>query len=126
MNGAKMCLKYKYIYSMRLNNPSKITRTELPSCEAIDGKKVTIAYIVLPVTKHKVGVNQRVLPTLISLKLVHNSKLILTSTCVPTSKLDPISNLEPTSKCLPTSNLVPTFKACTIFKEDYSFHVLIT
>ena len=30
-----------------------------------DGKKVTIAYIVLPVTKLKVGVNLRLLPTLI-------------------------------------------------------------
>ena len=40
------------------------TRTELPSCEAIDGKKVNIAYIVLPVTKLKVGVIQRLLSTL--------------------------------------------------------------
>ena len=103
-----MCLKYKYIYSMRLNNPSKITRTELPSCEAIDGKKVNIAYIVIPVTKLKVGVNRRLLPSLISLKFVPNSNLILTSTCVPTSKQAPISNMEPMSKCLPTSNLVPT------------------
>ena len=68
------------------------TRTELPSCEAINGKKVNIAYIVISVTKLKVGVNLRLLPTLISLKLVPNSKLILTSTCVrvPTSKPAPI------------------------------------
>ena len=32
-------------------------RTELPSCEAIDGKKVKIAYFVIPVTKLKVRVN---------------------------------------------------------------------
>ena len=63
-----------------------ITRTELPSCEAIEGKKVDIAYIVIPDTKLKVGVNRRLLPTLISLKLVANSKLILTSTCLPTPK----------------------------------------
>ena len=39
------------------------TRAELTSCEAIDGKKVNIAYIVISVT-------------------VPNSKLIMTSTCV--------------------------------------------
>ena len=85
------------------------TRTELPFCEAINGKKVNIAYIVISVTKLKVGVNLGLLPTLISLKLVPNSKLILTSTCVPTSKPPPISNLKPTSNLVPTtSNLVPT------------------
>ena len=51
---------------------SNITRTELPSCEAIDGKKVKIAYIVIPVTKLKVRVNLGLLPTLISFKLVSN------------------------------------------------------
>ena len=77
------------------------TRTELSSCEeAIDGKKVNIAYFVIPVTKLEVRVNLGLLPTLISLKLVPNSKLILTSTCVPTSKPAPISNLKPMSKCL--------------------------
>ena len=102
------------------------TRTELPSCEAIDGKKDNITYIVIPVTKLKVRVNIGLLPTLISLKLVPNSKLILTSTCVRTSKPAPMSNQEPTSKCLPTSNLEPTFKAGTKLKEDYRFYVLTT
>ena len=74
------------------------TRTELPSCEAIDGKKVDIAYFVIHISKLKVRVNLGLLLTLISLKLVPNSKLILISIYVPTSKPAPISNLEPTSK----------------------------
>ena len=76
------------------------TRTKLSSCEAINGKKVNIAYIVISVTKLKVGVNLRLLPTLILLKLVPNLKLILTSTCVQTTKPAPISNLKPMSMCL--------------------------
>ena len=60
-------------------------------------KKLTllVLFYLLP----NFGVNQRLPPTLISSKLVPNSKLILTSTCVPTSKPEPISNLKPMSKC---------------------------
>ena len=43
--------------------PGSKTRTELPSCEAIDVKKVSIGNIVLPGNKFKAGTNLRLLPT---------------------------------------------------------------
>ena len=39
------------------------TRMELPSCEAIDVKKVSIGNIVLPGNKFKAGTNLGLLPT---------------------------------------------------------------
>ena len=42
-----------------LGEPSK-TRTEIPSCEAIDDRKVNISSIVTPVTKLKDGSNFQV------------------------------------------------------------------
>ena len=49
-----------------VSSGGKSTRTELPSCEAIDGKKVNIVYIAINVTRLKVRVNLGLLPTLIS------------------------------------------------------------
>ena len=46
-----------------MNINSFETRTELPSCEAIDVKKVSIGNIVLPGNKFKAGTNLRLLPT---------------------------------------------------------------
>ena len=82
------------------------TRTELPSCEAIDVKKVSIGNIVLPGNKFKAGTNLGLLPTWISLKLVLNSKPALitnlepTSNCALTSKLEKVLKVVASSKCL--------------------------
>ena len=73
-------------FSFQLKPSGLTTRMELPSCEAIDVKKVNIGNIVIPITKFKAGINQRLLLTSIQLKLVPRLKLVLTSKWVPTSK----------------------------------------
>ena len=72
----------------------KKTRTELPSCEAIDVRKVNICSIVRPVTKFKA---ERWFDLQSWFHLKDGTNLI----CIPTSKLVPTLKLVPTSKLVP-------------------------
>ena len=67
------------------------TRTELPSCETKDIKKVNFGNIVRPHAKPKAGPNLMLLPTT-NLNFLKASSASL---CVAISKLLPTSKIEP-------------------------------
>ena len=64
-NAFFICFPNKKIWTIAcFSGPlCKKTRTELPSCEAIDVKRVSIGNIVLPGNKFKAGTNLGLLPT---------------------------------------------------------------